>query len=114
MIDLTNHRSEQEKLAFYLNCYNFLLLHAVLVKNKQVQQMRSLADWHLFLDHTSYDVGGYIFSFLELEHCVLREHLKQPSINKLFLLPHSYGRTPFGIHSSLSPFVSFGLHLPLK
>lgn len=64
------HRLEDrgEKLAFWLNLYNALTVHAVLV----FRPWRTVWSVPGFFRRAAYDVGGHRFSLDDIEHGVLR------------------------------------------
>jgi hypothetical protein len=63
-----------ERLAFWLNVYNALVLHAV-VARPAAAGVRALAD---FFSASQYMVGGYVFSLDEIEHGLLRVNAPRP------------------------------------
>jgi len=56
------------RLAFWLNVYNALVLHAV-VARRALAGVRSLGD---FFTGSQYMIGGHVFSLDEIEHGLLR------------------------------------------
>jgi hypothetical protein len=56
------------RLAFWLNVYNGLVLHAVVARRAQAG-VRTVGD---FFTASQYMVGGYVFSLDEIEHGLLR------------------------------------------
>lgn len=56
------------RLAFWLNVYNALVLHAV-VARRALAGVRSLSD---FFTGSQYMIGGHVFSLDEIEHGLLR------------------------------------------
>mmetsp|Transcript_10904 Transcript_10904/g.28711 ORF Transcript_10904/g.28711 Transcript_10904/m.28711 type:complete len:1202 (-) Transcript_10904:26-3631(-) len=71
-IALADVGSPLEALAFFLNLYHALLLHALLV-------LGAPRDATTFSKQVSYDVCGDVFSLNDLAQCVLRGRLRQES-----------------------------------
>ena len=93
-VDLST-QSGDELLAFWLNVYHLLLLHVTLLLGPPLKA------WWLW-KQASYEVGGFAYSLLELEHRVLRARTARPrSLGLLgrvvgWLLPSSEGAAPSG------------------
>ncbi|HET8579209.1 MAG TPA: DUF547 domain-containing protein [Methylomirabilota bacterium] len=62
---LTEHR---QRLAFWINVYNALVLHGVIALGVR----RSVREVRNFFGRVSYRIGGYCFSADEIEHGILR------------------------------------------
>lgn len=60
--------SNNQKLSFWINCYNLLTLHAFIT----IGQPHSKKSWLDFQAFSCYEIDGQIYSLLEIEHCVLR------------------------------------------
>lgn len=73
-------RTREERLAFWINLYNALILDAVLAFGIE----RSVAEDGLggltFFRRAAYDVGGWRFSCDDIEHGVLRSNAGHPVI----------------------------------
>ncbi|WP_051786079.1 DUF547 domain-containing protein [Endozoicomonas numazuensis] len=73
--------ADQDRLAFWLNVYNLLLLHSVCFSGI------SSSLWEVkgfYQDHT-YNIGGYLLSLDDIEHGILRKNARQPnSISRTF------------------------------
>ena len=64
---------EVERLAFWLNVYNTLVLHGAVVHAASLDSV--LARWALLRLHSRrflYQVGGFTYSAVEIEPAVLR------------------------------------------
>jgi hypothetical protein len=73
--------TRESRLAFWINLYNALVVHAVLELDikKSVKEVRS------FFQALCYNVGGYTFSLDDMEHGILRGNKKK----------HLLARRPF-------------------
>jgi hypothetical protein len=80
-LNLNELRARESKLAFWINIYNALVVHAILELNikKSVKEVQS------FFKAVCYSVGGYIFSLDDIEHGILRGNKKK----------HFLARKPF-------------------
>uniref|UniRef100_A0A7N0TU66 DEP domain-containing protein n=1 Tax=Kalanchoe fedtschenkoi TaxID=63787 RepID=A0A7N0TU66_KALFE len=66
--------SLDEKLAFFLNLYNMMVIHAVI----RIGHPGGLIDRRLFFSDFMYLVGGHSFSLSEIENGILRNNRKPP------------------------------------
>jgi len=67
-VDLRSLDTQNEGLAFWINLYNALVLHAVL----ESDVAESVREDETFFDRYAYRVGGLIFTANDIEHGVLR------------------------------------------
>jgi hypothetical protein len=73
--------SPQEKIAFWINVFNLVMLHSSI--KRDVTPNETIKDRYEALSKTKYNIGGYDFSVLDVEFGVLRstkpdpEHLLQ-------------------------------------
>jgi hypothetical protein len=72
--NLSYLKSHPEKLAFWLNLYNFLVLDAVL----EFGIKTSIQDVKGFFTKASYRLGGNIFNLDDIEHGILRNNERRP------------------------------------
>ena len=72
--DLTSLQAREERLAFWINLYNTMVVHGVV----ELGIERSVKEKAGFFDRLKYDVGGYVFSLNDIEHGVLRETRRIP------------------------------------
>jgi hypothetical protein len=82
------------RLAFWLNVYNALVLHAVIAR-RALGGVRALGD---FFSASQYVVGGHVFSLDEIEHGLLR--VNAPRL--------AFGATPLrreGPRYALAPYI---------
>lgn len=64
----------EASLAFWLNLYNFLVIHGILEHDITT----SVRDYKGFFSKTSYRLGDYAFSLDEIEHGILRNNQRRP------------------------------------
>lgn len=81
--DLKSLASPAEKIAFWTNVYNSLVVHAVVELRKPSEgkaegAIKSVRDVSGFFDKTSYVVGGLVFSLSAIENGVLRANRRAP------------------------------------
>lgn len=74
--DLGSLPTHAEKLAFWLNLYNTLLVDAVIAFDIQ----NSVQEVKAFFARIAYGVGGYRFSADDIEHGILRANVGHPAI----------------------------------
>jgi hypothetical protein len=84
-----NHLDEMERLAFFLNLYHLMIMHAFLVLGPPDSTFKSIS----YFNTIAYQCSDDIFSLTELEHCILRAAMNYPSqfVSK-FVLPKSQFR----------------------
>lgn len=101
--DLNTLKTDQSKLAFWINIYNALVVHGIIelgIKN-------SVTEISNFFEKVSYKIGDYIFSLDDIEHGILRCNVKK----------HFFASKPFSgndyranfIISKLDPRIHFTL-----
>jgi hypothetical protein len=68
-------KTEEEKLAFWINLYNTIVVDGIIAStiNKSVQEVLR------FFSKMKYFIGGYRFSPDDIEHGILRANRKKPS-----------------------------------
>jgi len=77
-------KTHEDTLTFFLNLYNCLVQHALLVFGAP----HSLKQRSKFFSNISYNCGGMLFSLAEIEHLILRYPLSTPRVLfASFLLP---------------------------
>lgn len=72
--DLANLKMASEKLAFWINLYNSLTIHAILVYHLK----RTVWDVPHFFDCAAYDIDGWRFSLNDIENGILRGNRAAP------------------------------------
>ena len=78
--------SEEERLAFFLNMYHIMVMHAYLVLGTPGSSFQ----WISYFNSISYQCSDDIFSLAELEHCIIRSPLSFPTqFLSRFVLPKS-------------------------
>jgi len=83
--DMSNH----QQLAFWLNLYHCMLLHALLF----VGPPTSTRTWPSWFSSNCYEVAGTVVSLAEVEHCILRRPMSQPA-TKAGLIQGIYPEVP--------------------
>ena len=96
---------EEGRLAFFLNLYHCMVMHAFLVIGPPGSGLK----WISFFNNLGYEVGDDLFSISELEHCIIRARMAHPSqFMSRFVIPKSYYRmelneADFRINFALNP-----------
>jgi hypothetical protein len=72
--DLATLSSPEEKLAFWINLYNTIVVHGI-IELEITSSVREIPD---FFTHVSYQIGEFSFSPDEMEHGVLRANARPP------------------------------------
>jgi hypothetical protein len=76
----------EERLAFFLNVYHALIMHAFLLLGPPDSGFK----WMSYFNTISYQCSDDIFSLAELEHCIIRAEMDYPSqFISRFVLPKS-------------------------
>jgi hypothetical protein len=89
--DLSNLKTDESKLSFWINIYNALVVHGIIelgVKN-------SVNEISHFFEKVSYKIGDYIFSLDDIEHGILRCNVKK----------HFFSSKPFSSSDYRSNFI---------
>lgn len=63
--------SHNQKLAFWINTFNTMALHAYI----EIGQPSSLAEWVSFQQQACYEVSGHVYNMLQVEHSILRAQM---------------------------------------
>ena len=66
--------SDAEKLSFFINLYNMMVVHAFATVGIPESSLQRLA----FFDHVQYSIGGALFSLNDVENGVLRRNRTPP------------------------------------
>ena len=78
--------SEKAKLAFFLNLYHLMIMHAYMILGPPDWSLK----WISYFNSIAYEVSDDIFSLVELEHCILRSKMSHPSqFMSRFVIPRS-------------------------
>jgi len=89
--DVNQLKERQEKLAFWINLYNTMVIHGVI--DWDIRE--SVKERNGFFRHLKYDIGGHLFSLNDIEHGILRGNTRPP-----------YGLfRPFGSGDPRLPFI---------
>ncbi|KAJ4974728.1 hypothetical protein NE237_007902 [Protea cynaroides] len=95
--------SEEEKLAFFMNLYNAMVIHAVI----RVGCPEKIVDRRTFYADFQYIVGGYPYSLRTIKNGILRSNRRAP-YNLTKPLGAGDKRLEVAL-SKLNPFIHFGL-----
>lgn len=102
-VDLDNLRTRQEQLAFWINLYNIIVIHAVVelgIKDS-VKEVRN------FFKRIQYQIGDMFFSPDDIEHGILRGNRRPP--NSLFKLFRDNDKRLQYVISPFDPRIHFAL-----
>jgi len=72
--DLTRLSSLEEKLAFWINLYNTIVVHGIV----ELGVSASVREISNFFRHIAYKIGAHTFSAEEMEHGILRANSRPP------------------------------------
>jgi hypothetical protein len=72
--DLSQLRERQEKLAFWINLYNTMVIHGVI--DWDIRE--SVKERNGFFTRLKYDISGHLFSLSDIEHGILRGNSRPP------------------------------------
>jgi hypothetical protein len=72
--NLASLKSNQQRLAFWINIYNTMVIHGVI----ELGLHRSVKEVPRFFDRLIYEIGGHRFSLNEIEHGILRGNRRHP------------------------------------
>jgi hypothetical protein len=89
--DLSQLKKRQEKLAFWINLYNTMVIHGVIDWDIR----KTVKEKNGFFTRLKYDISGHLFSLNDIEHGILRGNTRPP-----------YGLfRPFGSGDPRLPFI---------
>lgn len=80
-LDLNSLRTQDARMAFWINLYNALVVHGISELNVE----NSVRDVRGFFENVAYRVGPHVFSLDDMEHGILRRNQKK----------HFFARKPF-------------------
>lgn len=73
-LDLKELKDQKEKIAFWINIYNVIVIHAVI----ELGIRDSVKEVRNFFKRVSYQIGGMSFTPYEIEHGILRGNRRPP------------------------------------
>ena len=76
MIKLSSLETENEKLCFWLNAFNYLTLHAIFHLKLNLNKKDA---WKNFLSNIKYNIGGYNFSFEDMLYILFKKNIFFPN-----------------------------------
>ncbi len=93
-MDLSELKSRQEQLAFWINLYNVLVIHGVI----ELGIRDSVKEARNFFGRVRYQIGDFVFSPDDIEHGILRANSRPP--HAVF---RPFGKKDGRIHFIISP-----------
>jgi hypothetical protein len=72
--DVSRLKERGEKLAFWINLYNTMVIHGVI--DWDIRE--SVRERNGFFTRLKYDIGGHLFSISDIEHGILRGNSRPP------------------------------------
>eukprot|EP00826_Nyctotherus_ovalis_P020197 TRINITY_DN16323_c0_g1_i2.p1 TRINITY_DN16323_c0_g1~~TRINITY_DN16323_c0_g1_i2.p1 ORF type:complete len:317 (-),score=52.09 TRINITY_DN16323_c0_g1_i2:110-1060(-) len=113
-------QTDEEKLSFFINLHNFLVLFGLCKYNRTSFPSTQL-EWTNFRKSLLVRVGGYTFSAFEIEHAVLRAAMDSPNLPSPYLdvpvpFPTFKPRDPRTklAYKKKEAFLEFALYIPTK
>jgi hypothetical protein len=79
-VDLQAFQSEKQKIAFWLNVYNALVIDAVIAYGVKTSVTEGFLGIVRFFRKAAYNIGGLRFSLEDIEHGVLRANRGNPFV----------------------------------
>ena len=79
-IDVEKMYSLKERMCFWLNCYNYLILFTIFYKK---MNLNSRNDWNSFFKTMKYDIGGNNYSFQDMQYTIYKKILFFPRIYEI-------------------------------
>ena len=71
-LDISKLTSVKERLCFWLNCFNFLLLFTIFYKKWNINTEK---DWKYFFKNIKYNIGGVYFTFNDIMYLLYKKPL---------------------------------------
>ena len=69
-IDLTQLKNHKNKICFWLNCFNYLLLYTIFYKKWNISDEKS---WKSFFKNVKYNIGGNRYSFNDMQYIIFHK-----------------------------------------
>ena len=69
-INIKNINSLKQRMCFWINCFNFLILFTIFYKKWNIN---SDDEWKSFLRNVKYNIGGDIFSFNDIQYLIYQK-----------------------------------------
>ena len=76
MADISSLSSTDEKILFWVNIHNVMMIHSLI----SCPITRNFGERFSLLRNSKYNIGGYLFSIIDVEHGVLRARSVKPAI----------------------------------
>ena len=108
--DLSSLKTANEKKAFWINVYNALAIHGLVLRGHA--DTKSVLDIPEFFARTAYRIGGLDWSLDQIEHGVLRANSKPPFT---FMRTLYRGQRPYALKANeVDPRIHFALNCGAK
>jgi len=102
---------DDQKLPFWINIYNVILLHCYISLKAPLNTLQRIT----FFKNAKYQIGTHSFSLLEIEHAILRGKMARPNIMGSNLLPkYTKKDEKFDLIVDAEPLISFALSAATK
>lgn len=111
MIKLSSLESEEEKICFWLNAFNYLTLYAIFHLKLNMNKKEI---WKNFLSNIKYNIGGYYISFEDMLYIIFKKNIFFPNNDykpKDYVKKNAINITKEKYINDISPFL---LYLPTK
>jgi hypothetical protein len=69
--------NENEKVLFFTNVYNVAMMHGIIAKGRPG---KNLYERTAFMRSSKYNIAGFVFSLVEIEHGILRANSASPML----------------------------------
>ena len=69
----------KERMCFWLNCFNYLIIFTIFFKKWNIEKEK---DWKFFFKNVKYSIGGNYFSFHDMQYILYKKILFFPSSYK--------------------------------
>ena len=79
-IDLGKIKLLKERMCFWLNCFNYLMLFTFFYKKWNISEEK---DWKYFFRNVKYYIGGNYYSFHDMQYILYKKILFFPSLYKI-------------------------------
>ena len=105
LVKLNNLKHEKEKICFWLNCFNYLLLFSIFYLKLNITKKEK---WKNFLRCIKYKIGDDIFSLEDMLYILFQKNIFFP--NEDFVIFPDHVKSNF-VNANVSPFL---LYIPNK
>ena len=107
IVNLNKCATTKQKYSFWLNCFNFLIIYALIYTSYSPKQFD---DWRKMFRNCQFNIGGYEISLLEIEKGILNCY---NYLNEEEQIGNEYCINKFGIIED-NILINFALSLPIQ